>query len=87
MSEVKKIATRDSYGNALVELGKEHENLIVLDADLAGATKTCIFQKRISGAPLGLRYRRVQHDRYCCRIIYLWESSVYQFFCNVCSRT
>ena len=39
------IATRDSYGNALVELGKEHENLIVLDADLAGATKTCIFQK------------------------------------------
>ena len=41
----KKIATRDSYGNALVELGKEHENLIVLDADLAGATKTCIFQK------------------------------------------
>ena len=45
MSEVKKIATRDSYGNALVELGKEHENLIVLDADLAGATKTGIFKK------------------------------------------
>ena len=45
MSEVKKIATRDSYGNALVELGKEHENLIVLDADLAAATKTGIFKK------------------------------------------
>lgn len=45
MSDVKKIATRDSYGNALVELGKEHEDLIVLDADLAGATKTCVFQK------------------------------------------
>ena len=45
MSEVKKIATRDSYGNALVELGKEHENLVVLDADLAGATKTAIFKK------------------------------------------
>jgi transketolase len=45
MSEVKKIATRDSYGNALVELGKEHEDLIVLDADLAGATKTGTFQK------------------------------------------
>ena len=39
MSEVKKIATRDSYGNTLVELGKEHENLVVLDADLAGARK------------------------------------------------
>ena len=43
MSDVKKIATRDSYGNTLVELGKEHENLVVLDADLAGATKTAIF--------------------------------------------
>ncbi len=45
MSEVKKIATRESYGNALVELGQAHEDLIVLDADLAGATKTSIFQK------------------------------------------
>lgn len=45
MSEVKKIATRDSYGNALTELGAKHENLIVLDADLAGATKTSIFKK------------------------------------------
>lgn len=45
MSEVKKIATRESYGNALVELGKDHEDLIVLDADLAGATKTDIFKK------------------------------------------
>nr|WP_296959065.1 transketolase family protein [uncultured Mediterraneibacter sp.] len=45
MSEVKKIATRDSYGNALVELGKEKEDLIVLDADLAAATKTGVFKK------------------------------------------
>jgi len=45
MSEVKKIATRESYGNALVELGKEHENLVVLDADLAAATKTGTFLK------------------------------------------
>ncbi|MBQ5698106.1 MAG: transketolase family protein, partial [Lachnospiraceae bacterium] len=45
MSEVKKIATRASYGNALAELGKEFENLYVLDADLAGATKTAVFQK------------------------------------------
>jgi transketolase len=45
MSEVKKIATRDSYGNALVEIGAEHDNLIVLDADLAAATKTGIFKK------------------------------------------
>lgn len=45
MPEVKKIATRDSYGNALVELGKDHDNLVVLDADLAAATKTGVFKK------------------------------------------
>lgn len=45
MSEIKKAATRDGYGKALVELGKEHENLVVLDSDLAGSTKTGMFQK------------------------------------------
>ena len=45
MSDVKKIATRESYGNALVELGKEHEDVVVLDADLAAATKTGMFKK------------------------------------------
>ena len=45
MSEVKKIATRDSYGNALTELGSQYENLVVLDADLAAATKTGVFKK------------------------------------------
>ena len=45
MADVKKIATRDSYGNALKELGAEHEDLIVFDADLAGATKTGVFKK------------------------------------------
>ena len=45
MADVKKIATRESYGNALVELGKEHDNLVVLDADLAAATKTGVFKK------------------------------------------
>ena len=45
MSEVKRIATRESYGNALAELGKEFDNIVVLDADLSGATKTGIFKK------------------------------------------
>ncbi len=45
MSEIKKIATRESYGNALVELGTEHPDVVVLDADLAAATKTGIFKK------------------------------------------
>ena len=45
MADVKKIATRESYGNALAECGKDFPNLVVLDADLAGATKTGTFQK------------------------------------------
>lgn len=45
MSEVKRIATRESMGDALAELGKEKENLVVLDADLAGATQTIRFKK------------------------------------------
>ena len=45
MADVKKIATRDSYGATLAELGAEHENLVVFDADLSGATKTGVFKK------------------------------------------
>lgn len=45
MADVKKIATRDSYGRALVELGHKTDNVVVLDADLAGATRTGVFKK------------------------------------------
>lgn len=45
MADVVKIATRESYGNALVECGKDFPELVVLDADLAGATKTGVFKK------------------------------------------
>ncbi|MDD3260352.1 MAG: transketolase family protein [Oscillospiraceae bacterium] len=46
MTESKKIATRESYGNAVTELGAQHPEIVVLDADLAAATKTAIFKKR-----------------------------------------
>lgn len=46
MNMDKKIATRKSYGEALVQLGKENPNVVVLDADLAGATKTDMFAKQ-----------------------------------------
>ncbi len=49
MSEVKKIATRDSYGNALAQLGTEHPEVVVLDADLAAATKTGTLQESPPG--------------------------------------
>ena len=45
MADIKNIAKRESYGNALVELGAEYPNLVVLDADLAAATKTGVFKK------------------------------------------
>lgn len=45
MSDVKKTATRESYGNALAELGTEHKDLVVLDADLASATRTSVFKE------------------------------------------
>ena len=45
MSELKKVATRESYGKALAELAPEYPDLVVLDADLAAATKTGIFKK------------------------------------------
>lgn len=49
MADIKKIATRDSYGAALKELAAEHDDLIVFDADLAGATKTGVFKKEYPG--------------------------------------
>ena len=45
MAETVKMATRDAYGKALAALGNEFDNVVVLDADLAGATKTAVFQK------------------------------------------
>ncbi len=45
MADLKKIATRESYGEALAELGNTHKDIVVLDADLAGATKTSTFKK------------------------------------------
>ena len=46
MSDVKKIATRQAYGEALAELGEKYPNLIVMDADLAASTKTAMFGKK-----------------------------------------
>ncbi len=45
MADMKKSATREGYGKALLQLGREHDNVVVLDADLAGSTKTGVFKK------------------------------------------
>ena len=49
MADMKKIATREGYGEALVELGREHDNIVVFDADLAGSTKSGVFGKAFPG--------------------------------------
>ena len=77
MSEVKKIATRESYGNALVELGREHDDLIVLDADLAGATKTGVFKKEFPD----------RHIDCGIRPGHLRQGSLYELLRYVCSGT
>jgi len=85
MSEVKKIATRDSYGDALVELGKEHDNLVVLDADLAAATKTGKFKAAFPERFIdcGIAECNMVGSRY----VNMWKSSFCKHICYVCSRT
>ena len=87
MSDVKRIATRESYGKALVELGKLHENLVVLDADLAGATKTAMFQKEFPERHIDCGIAEGNMIRGCSRTCYDRKGSVCKLVCDVCSRT
>ena len=70
MAEVKKIATRESYGNALVELGQENPNVVVLDADLAAATKTGLQENAVYGkVPCFIHVcREGKSERMSCRL-------------------
>ena len=86
MSEVKKIATRESYGNALVELGKEHENLVVLDADLAAATKTGMFKKVFPERHIDCGIAECNMIGIAAGLSTARKSSVCKFFRNVCGR-
>ena len=87
MSEVKKIATRESYGNALVELGKLHDDVVVLDADLAGATKTGTFKKAFPERFIDCGIAEGNMIGVAAGIRYNWKSSVRKLICNVRSRT
>ena len=82
MSEVKKIATRESYGNALAELGAQNPNIVVLDADLAGATKTGVFKKAFPERHIDCGIAEGSSSRTC----YLRKDPVRFFFCYVRSR-
>ena len=86
MAEVKKIATRESYGNALTELAEQYPNLVVLDADLAAATKTGIFKKAYPERHIDCGIAECNMmgiDRTCNNR----KNPICKFICNVCSRT
>lgn len=87
MSEVKKIATRDSYGNALAELGTEHDNVVVLDADLAAATKTGIFKKAHPDRFIDCGIAESNMIGVAARSCNNRKSSICKFFHNVRSGT
>ena len=67
----KKIATRQSYGEKLAELGEKNENIVVLDADLSTATKTGIFAKKFPVEIYKCWNCRTKHDGNCCRSFYI----------------
>ena len=84
MSEVKKIATREAFGETLVELGKKHPELVVLDADLAAATKTAVFKKSFPDRHFdcGIAEANMIGSRTFPR----WENSGGELLCHVCNR-
>ena len=86
MSEVKKIATRESYGHALVELGKEHEEVVVLDADLAEATKTGIFKKEFPERHIDCGIAECNMMGIAAVLLQPAKCRLQSSFCNVCSR-
>ena len=87
MSEVKKIATRVSYGNALVELAKEHDDVYVLDADLAAATQTAIFKKEFPDRHIDCGIAECNMMGHCCRTCGYGKGAICQFICHVCGRS
>lgn len=71
-----KIATRQSYGEALAELGEENKNVLVLDADLSGATKTSIFAKEFPERFFDMGIAEQGYDGNWSRIKYFWKNSI-----------
>ena len=84
MAELKKKATRESYGEALAELGDKYDNLYVFDADLAAATKTGIFKKKFPDRffDCGIAESNMRCSRYGCNR----QDTICFYICNVRRR-
>lgn len=85
MSEVK-IATRESYGKALTELGKVNPDVIVFDADLAGATKTGIFKKEFPDRHFDCGIAEANMVGVAARYVNNRQNTFCLIFCNVFGR-
>ena len=86
MDDKIKIATRQSYGEALRELGKENKNIVVFDADLSCATKTNIFAKQFPDRFFNARDCRTRYDIYCSRNGNMWKNIICKYICCFCGR-
>lgn len=81
-----KIATRESYGKALAELGMENEKIVVLDADLAGATKTEIFAKEFPERFFDIGIAEQDMIGTASRVCIKWKDTFCKYICSICSR-
>lgn len=81
----RKIATRQSYGEALKELGNENENVVVLDADLSQATKTNIFAKEFPERFFDMGISEQDMMGTAARFCNMRKNSICKYFCNVCN--
>ena len=84
-TEENRIATRDSYGATLVELGKQYEELVVMDADLAGATKTGIFRDVFPDRHIDCGIAECNMMGIAAGLAASGKNSICQYLCNVCS--
>ena len=82
----KKKATRESFGEALVEIGKENENVVVLDADLAGATKSGIFAKEFPNRFFDMGIAEQDMVATAARTFNMWQNPICLFFCSIFYR-
>ena len=87
MMQTKPIATRESYGRTLAQLGAENDKIVVLDADLAESTKTCMFQEKFPERHFDCGIAEGQHGFHCGRHGCCGNDPLCFQFCHVCHRT
>lgn len=86
MNETTKKATRQSYGEALAKLGKENENIVVLDADLSTATKTNIFAKEYPNRFFEMGISEQDMMSTAAGFASCRKNTICKYICSICGR-